>query len=410
MSTNTELIKAIKDHFYGRVVDLVESGADVNYCDENYVCALEHAVKVNDLQITQYLAEDYRMKRAHYKSALHIALNYHNEAISDLLSKYVKSNFASFLTMENTFLIRAIGYGYTKTVKNLLENKLPISAQKNKGVHPLHYAALFGKKEIINLLVKHGVDVNEKDENERTALEQSARHGNISSMEALLENGAFINPTTYSPKMTFGDLLMMGIFLPLAPFLEEQRMITAPNKNVLYNAVLVNRPESIDLLLKYDKNLPINGSKQESETPLHLAIQNNNPQTVQKLIQLGADVNLCSQGIPPLYTALKNDYTEIAESLIKNKANLNFQFNGDTPLHIAVQNKNEKLILLLLEYGINQRLANKNGLTALDLARITEYKKGIEILSQPDLNSFTKKITSYKNPANNLNIDERQKE
>lgn len=30
MSTNTELIKAIKDHFYGRVVDLVESGTDVN--------------------------------------------------------------------------------------------------------------------------------------------------------------------------------------------------------------------------------------------------------------------------------------------------------------------------------------------------------------------------------------------
>lgn len=65
---------------------------------------------------------------------------------------------------------------------------------------------------------------------------------------------------------------------------------------------------------------------------------------------------------------------------------------------------------MLLEYGINQRLANKNGLAASDLARITEYKKGIEILSQPDLNSFTKKITSYKNPANNLNVDERQKE
>lgn len=36
MSTNTELIKAIKDHFYGRVVDLVESGLMLIYAPKAY--------------------------------------------------------------------------------------------------------------------------------------------------------------------------------------------------------------------------------------------------------------------------------------------------------------------------------------------------------------------------------------
>ena len=84
-------------------------------------------------------------------------------------------------------------------------------------------------------------------------------------------------------------------------------------------------------------------------TPLHFAVIRNRPDAVKTLLELGADVN---KGGAPVY---------------------------DTPLHTAALQSNLPMASILLEYGADVTIADKNGKTAVDIAR-DEGHRGMELL------------------------------
>ena len=57
----------------------------------------------------------------------------------------------------------------------------------------LHIAARYGYKEIVELLISEGADVNAKDENSWTPLHFAARHGHKEVVELLIAKGADVN-------------------------------------------------------------------------------------------------------------------------------------------------------------------------------------------------------------------------
>jgi ankyrin repeat protein len=57
----------------------------------------------------------------------------------------------------------------------------------------LHHAVNFGHKEIAELLIAGGADVNVKDKNEWTPLHNAARNGRKEIVELLLAKGAAVN-------------------------------------------------------------------------------------------------------------------------------------------------------------------------------------------------------------------------
>ncbi|MDB4808156.1 ankyrin repeat domain-containing protein [Verrucomicrobia bacterium] len=61
------------------------------------------------------------------------------------------------------------------------------------GGAPLHYAAMFGRKEIAELLIAKGADVNAKDEAGRTPLYEAAWQGRGEIAELLIAKGADVN-------------------------------------------------------------------------------------------------------------------------------------------------------------------------------------------------------------------------
>ena len=72
--------------------------------------------------------------------------------------------------------------------------------------------------------------------------------------------------------------------------------------------------------------------------PLIMAIQCNEPEIVQLMINSGADVNFDFATTTPLIRAISASYPEIVEILIKAGADINKKAkNGDSPLQVAMQ-------------------------------------------------------------------------
>jgi ankyrin repeat protein len=83
--------------------------------------------------------------------------------------------------------------GKYETIKTLLEHGAKVDHKKDgDGSTALRYAAMYSDKEVINLLISYGADVNAKDEKHTTPLHQGAMLNNIEAAKALVEHGADI--------------------------------------------------------------------------------------------------------------------------------------------------------------------------------------------------------------------------
>ncbi|EAY10973.1 ankyrin repeat protein, putative [Trichomonas vaginalis G3] len=82
-------------------------------------------------------------------------------------------------------------------IPSLLEYFLSHGANINEkdenGRTALHIAAIYNSKETAELLISHGANINEKDENGRTALHIAAIYNSKETAELLISHGANIN-------------------------------------------------------------------------------------------------------------------------------------------------------------------------------------------------------------------------
>jgi ankyrin repeat protein len=121
------------------------------------------------------------------------------------------------------------------------------------GTHALSFAAHEGHKEVVQLLLAKGADVNAKDKKGKTALMWASREGHKEALQALLAKGADINA-----KDNDGD-------------------------NALMYASYTGHKEVVQLLLA--KGADVNAKDNYGKTALMLASQN---EVKELLIRAGA--------------------------------------------------------------------------------------------------------------------------
>ncbi len=99
----------------------------------------------------------------------------------------------------------------------------------------------------------------------------------------------------------------------------------------------------------------------EGETPLILAVRNNQPAIVEELCNLGADLNRpMENGETALHLAVYMSNYKIVNILLNCKADVTVGAGSImTPLHIAAFNGNEQMIELLLKHGAKATLDAK---------------------------------------------------
>tara|TARA_B100000586_G_scaffold154803_1_gene112631 strand:+ start:100 stop:492 length:393 start_codon:yes stop_codon:yes gene_type:complete len=86
-------------------------------------------------------------------------------------------------------LIAAIAGGDIEAVKQHLAAGADVNVKNKVGGTPLHFAALEGRKEIVELLIAKGADVNVKTEDGLTPLDRAIKYQRTETADLLRKHG-----------------------------------------------------------------------------------------------------------------------------------------------------------------------------------------------------------------------------
>lgn len=225
----------------------------------------------------------------------------------------------------------------------LRTQEIDVDARDENQRTALHFAAERNKEnshyESIELLLKMGADVNAQDDNEDTPLNLATGSSGTKTLELLIRNGADL-------KLKDND-----------------------GRNPLFNAIIGVNFKSVKLLLDY--GVSVDDQDNENYTPLAIASKTNQNEShlkiCEKLLKKGADV-LCQDinNRTPLHHLVERANVKMVRLFLKFKADVNAKDDFfENPLYRTLKGDNVEVFKLLLDSGSDVETINKDNLTLL---------------------------------------------
>jgi len=194
-----------------------------------------------------------------------------------------------------------------------------------------------------------------------TPLMVAAGKGHRDIVELLITNGAEINAKDSLNDDEIAERIaaMVGAILPEGGAVE---------KTALHLAAVGGHKEVVELLIA--NGADVNVMDAAGQTPLYYAVSRGHKESTELLIAEGVDVNAKdSDGVAPLHMAIHLGYKEVAELLIAEGADVNAKDNNRrTSLHYAAFKGHKEIAELLIAEGADVSAKNENGYTPLDMA------------------------------------------
>lgn len=253
-------------------------------------------------------------------------------------------------------IFRATHSGDAKTLADLI---------KGSNVHNLfgdgklfELAAWHGRKNIVETLIKAGVDVNVASESHGNALQTAANRGYKEIVEILIKAGADVNATN-ATSSRFGSPLQIAAFM--------------------------GSIEIMETLIKAGAD--VNATSPCLGSALQAAARNGLIEVTEILINAGADVNVIGG---PYGSPLQAAITEVAKSkalvrmLLEIPASINLRSrasDGSCLLHAAAASGETEFISELFKAGAEELINVKNdlGQTPFQLAVMSGNIQSMEI-------------------------------
>jgi cytohesin len=344
---------------------LISNGADVNAKAKRGDSPLHYAAQNGHKEIVELLiakGANVNLLRGSYSYSTPLDKAKNKKEIFDLIRKH-GGKTREELKDEVDKLIGLIRDGNVEGVKNALDGVTNVNIKGKYGLTPLAQAVKESRKEIAELLIAKGADVNEMDRGERTILHQ-----------VLLQFSTFVKtPTSVHVEMI--ELLIAN----RANVNAISGSGTGQTPLGLLNKFKINGefPEGTDSnVFKIEKLLRDKGGKTGEELSIHMAARKGDLEAVKRHLADGINVNakdphrrLLGELLQstPMHIAARIGHKEILELLIAKGGDVNAkEKDGDTPLHGAALRKD--FAVLLIAKGANVNAKGKYGETPLHRA------------------------------------------
>lgn len=229
------------------------------------------------------------------------AISTHNQGLCQyLLNKKADVNCSNANGI--TPLLLAISK-YDTLIPKLLKCGAKIDTCDKQGITPLMRAAKYGKHRLVSYLLSKGAKISLTDKHRQSVLFYTGSNAQIT--KTLLEKGA--NPAQESlsgknPLFLAQDVQVVEMLLEYGADVNKQDL---EKRTPLMT--MANNPKLAKVLLKYGADPKMRDSVQD--TALHFA---QNPQSIQLLLQAGADIDAQGYGQEtPLLRLAKNPYVTL---------------------------------------------------------------------------------------------------
>jgi ankyrin repeat protein len=293
-----------------------------------------------------------------------------------------------------TPLMYAAQYGHKTVLQLLLDSKADVSTKGNDGQTVLHQAARKGDEAVVQLLLDSRADVNAKDKCGQTALYLAAEKGREAVVQQLLDSKANVNARVNDGRTALHSAAIYGSEAVVLQLLYSKADVNAKDNDgetALYRAAL-HRREAVVAQLLYRK-ADVNAKDNNGVTALHVAAGAMNKAVVAQLLYSKADVNAKdNNGETALHWAAMNGYKGVVQQLLDSKADVNAKNNdGQAALHLAARSGYKGIVQKLLDSTADINAKNNYGETALHLAARYGNKAAVEqlIYSAADVNAKT---------------------
>ena len=287
-----------------------------------------------------------------------------------------------------TALHYACDAGHRDIVELLLDHGADIDATTNNNATPLMCACYATHASTTKLLLERGSKVNTTNRYGSTALHKACMgRGSKRCVEWLLAKGADTTIKNWEGKTPLDvaqenkhpsapsivDLLMELDKRPERPIMDskklKQQITSTIGKQLgLCDAAMYGR---IDDVKKYLNDVNVNWKCGDGWTALHCACELANGDIAELLLDHGADTEAVTKyNHTPLMLAICHDHAASNTKLLLDRGSKVHAVNidGNTPLHIACLYCSKTCVKELLAHGADTTVRNKDGNTALDVA------------------------------------------
>ena len=295
---------------------------------------------------------------------------------------------------------QAAADGDIDKVKSLISKGVDVNAKDEADRTALHVVALQGRPGVAQVLIANGADLHARDKEGCTPLGRAAQGGHIVMTELLIAKGANVNA-----KDARGDTPLHHIARRGRPHDIVRRLVAngadvnarnANGRTAAHVAAKGRRDWHGNAVLLLNKlGTDVKAKDKAGNTPLHVAAEHAREWVTEDLLAKGAEVNATNaKGQTPLHIAaghgrrvavsdLKHTATRgtITQRLLARGSNVNaVDQSQSTALHEAARRGHTSIAKILMVYGASVKAKDRHGHTPAYLALRATHNKVADLL------------------------------
>ncbi len=338
---------------------------------------LAQASRVGDLRTAEALLSsgvNPNLPDKYGKTPLYYAASFNEAKTVALLLTYHADPNARAARRETEFPATPLQYaaelGNLHIASELMAAGARVDTVGNGGRTALHFAVLGRHLDLIQFLIEKGADLNARDREGTSPLDDAVWRGSLDAAAILLAHGARLNEAEVKTGATpINEAAYLGrteLVKYLLQFNPDLAIADNRGYTPLENAVRKGKEEAALLLLAAEAKEQ--KSPHAFEGVLEPVIRNDESLVLEELLRRGVSVHgVLPSGSTLLDTAASNGAAKIVPVLLRNSADPNVAGrNGATPLEDASLKGYEAIAAMLLDHGAQvNRLNSASGTTAL---------------------------------------------